>query len=193
MVPTQLTELPGEDLDTRALSEVASWIAIYEELAVVLRSVIARPDGEERSTDLSLNLAWIEDRLARWRSRHAELAGLQIDPEGRSVTYAGKTAALTHREADLLGFLLAHPDRPFTPRQLAVAAWNNGRLSDAQVRTYMMRLRRRLLGLGVGNIIRVVKRRGYELNPQRIEGPAGRLAPAVMDGVDGSRFQDGVG
>jgi len=178
MVPTQLTELPGEDLDTSALSEVASWITIYEELATVLRAIESRPEGREHDEDLATNLAWIEDRLRRWRARHAELAGVHIDPEARTVSYAGKTATLTRRETDLLGFLLAHPDRPFSPRQLAVAAWSNARLSDAQVRTYMMRLRRRLVELGVGNVIRVVKRRGYELNPHLAAPPSNGSAVA---------------
>lgn len=35
-------ELPGEDLTTSALPEVAGWIAVYEEMASVLRSVISR-------------------------------------------------------------------------------------------------------------------------------------------------------
>ena len=170
MVPTQLTELPWEDLDTQALEEVASWIAIYEELATVLRSIQARPvvsapanDGGDRALDA--NLVWIEDRLRRWRARHAELAGIQVDLEAHPCSSAGTTVPLTGRETDLLAYLLAHPDRPFSPKQLALSAWNNPRLSDAQVRTYMMRLRRRLVALGVGNVIRVVKRRGYELTP----------------------------
>jgi DNA-binding response OmpR family regulator len=171
MVPTQLTELPGEDLDTQALSEVASWITIYEELATVLRSIISRPmdgeitNGSGHDPALETNLAWIEDRLNRWRARHAELAGIQVDHEAHTCSYAGTTVPLTRRETDLLSYLLAHPHRPFSPKQLALAAWNNPRLSDAQVRTYMMRLRRRLVTLGVGNVIRVVKRRGYELTP----------------------------
>jgi DNA-binding response OmpR family regulator len=172
MVPTQLTELPGEDLDTQALAEVASWITIYEELATVLRGIVARAEVVDQDAELAANLAWIEDRLRRWRIRHAELSGVQVDAERRTVSYAGMTATLTRRETDLLGFLLAHPDRPFSPRQLAVAAWSNARLSDAQVRTYMMRLRRRLVELGVGNIIRVVKRRGYELNPNLATPPS---------------------
>ena len=38
-------ELPGEDLTTSAIPEVAGWISIYEELVSVLRSVIARAAG----------------------------------------------------------------------------------------------------------------------------------------------------
>jgi DNA-binding response OmpR family regulator len=163
--PAQLTELPGEDLDTRTISEVASWIAIYEELAAVLRSIVAGGDGAVESSELEANLAWVDDRLERWRRRHAELAGIQVDQEAHTVAYAGATVMLTRRETDMLSYLLAHPNRPFNAKHLAVAAWNNPRLSDAQVRTYMMRLRRRLTALGVGDAIRVVKRRGYELSP----------------------------
>jgi DNA-binding response OmpR family regulator len=164
MVPTQLTELPGEDLYTGTLTEVASWIAIYQELATVLQSVLARATDSDQAEALAANLAWIEDRLQRWRERHAALAGISIDPVEHRVTYAGRTAMLTRRETDLLGFLLQHPNRPFTCKQLASLAWNNPRLSDAQVRTYVMRLRRRLSGIGLQHTISVIGRRGYELS-----------------------------
>jgi DNA-binding response OmpR family regulator len=163
MVPTRLTELPGEDLDTGTLSEVASWIAIYQELAAVLRMVLSRAGESERASDLAVDLAWIEGRLERWRERHASLAGISIDPTEHSVTYAGHKVMLTRRETDLLGFLIQHPNRPFTSKQLAATAWNNPRLSDAQVRTYVMRLRRRLAEVGLADTITVVGRRGYEL------------------------------
>jgi Response regulators consisting of a CheY-like receiver domain and a winged-helix DNA-binding domain len=58
---------------------------------------------------------------------------------------------------------VAHPDRPFSSKQLTALAWNNARLSDAQVRTYMMRLRKRLDDIGLGTHLRAVKRRGYKL------------------------------
>ena len=154
-------ELPGEDLTTSALPEVAGWISIYEELASVLRSVIERADGKPEAMDLRRNLAWIENRLGTWRDRHAELAGVAIDRKSHALTYAGKSLRLTHREADLLDFLLRHPRRPFTSRQLATLAWQNSRLSDAQVRTYVMRLRNRLREVGLEGVITVVRNRGY--------------------------------
>ena len=169
----QLTELPGEDLNSPSLAEVASWITIYEELATVLRSILARPGERSDVEALTANLNWIDERLGRWRARHAELAGLQVDAEQRFATYAGRRIALTARETALLSYLVAHPDRPFSAKQLALAAWNNGRLSDAQVRTYMMRLRRRLAAIGVGDVIRVVKRRGYALGLGRMTAQDG--------------------
>ncbi len=160
-VHRELSELPGEDLTTSALPEVAGWIAIYEELAAVLRSVIARADGNPEGAELRSNLAWIENRLATWRDRHAELAGIVIDRKDKTLTYGGKSLRLTRREADLLDFLLRHPRRPFTSKQLATLAWQNSRLSDAQVRTYIMRLRHRLTEVGLEELITVVRNRGY--------------------------------
>ncbi len=156
-----LSELPGEDLTTSALPEVAGWISIYEELASVLRSVIARADGSPEAPHLAQNLTWVENRLSLWRDRHAELAGVMIDRKEHTLVHAGKSLRLTRREADLLDFLLRHPRRPFTSRQLAMLAWQNSRLSDAQVRTYIMRLRGRLREIGLGDVITVVRNRGY--------------------------------
>lgn len=160
-VGPDLSELPGEDLTTSALPEVAGWIAIYEELASILRSVIERADGAIDVDQLRRNLAFIEERLALWRDRHAELAGVVIDSKDHTLTYAGKTLRLTRREADLLDFLLRHPSRPFSSKHLATLAWQNSRLSDAQVRTYIMRLRGRLREVGLEHAITVVRNRGY--------------------------------
>jgi len=157
----EFAELPGEDLTTSALPEVAGWISIYEEMAAVLSSVIARANGSPHAEDLRGNLARIEDRLAMWRDRHAELAGVVIDRKEHLLTYAGQALRLTRREADLIDFLLRHPRRPITSKQLATLAWQNSRLSDAQVRTYIMRLRNRLREVGLGEAITVVRNRGY--------------------------------
>jgi DNA-binding response OmpR family regulator len=159
-----LNELPGEDLTTSDLPEVAGWIAIYEEMAWVLRSVIARANGSPESEELQRNLRWIEGRLTSWRDRHAELAGVVIDRTDHKLTYAGKSLRLTRREADLLDFLLRHPRHPYTSKQLATLAWQNSRLSDAQVRTYIMRLRTRLRDVGLEQVITVERNRGYGIS-----------------------------
>lgn len=157
------SELPGEDLDTPALAEVASWISIYEELGSVLRAVLSRANGLAED-ELHQNLAWIEDRLESWRDRHVMLAGVLLDRNDHTITYAGKSIRLTRREADLLAFMLRHPKRTFTTNQLATLAWQNSRLSDAQVRTYILRLRRRLGEIGLKHVIWVVRNRGYAAN-----------------------------
>jgi DNA-binding response OmpR family regulator len=157
-------EFPGEDLSTSVLPEVAGWISIYEEMAFVLRSVIQRANGSVEADELRRNLSWVEQRLGAWRDRHATLAGVVIDHRDHTVNYAGKKLGLTRREADLLDFLLRHPRRPFTSKQLATLAWQNSRLSDAQVRTYIMRLRHRLREIGLEEVITVIRNRGYGIS-----------------------------
>jgi DNA-binding response OmpR family regulator len=157
-------EFPGEDVTTSVLPEVAGWISIYEELASVLRSVIARADGSAEATDVQASLGWIESRLSLWRDRHAELAGVVINRADHTLTYAGQSLRLTRREAALLDFLLRHPRRPYTSKQLATLAWQNSRLSDAQVRTYIMRLRQRLKDVGLEQVITVLRNRGYAIS-----------------------------
>src|SRR5207245_11622098 len=112
-------EFLGEDVTTSVLPEVAGWIAIYEELASVLRSVIARADGSDEAAQLQASLAWIDDRLAIWRDRHAELAGVVMDRVDHTLTYAGTQLRLTRREPALLDFLLRHPRRHYPRKQLA--------------------------------------------------------------------------
>ncbi len=107
------------------------------------------------------SLAWAEDRLERWRDRHAELAGVQLDRKNHTLSYAGKTVRLTRREADLFEFMLRHPKRLFTSRQLTTFAWQNSRLSDAQVRTYIMRLRNRLHDIGLDDVLGPPRNHGY--------------------------------
>src|SRR5438132_3639790 len=137
-------------------------MAIYEELSSVLRMVLTRMDGEgDAASAFRRNLTFVDDRLTLWRDRHQTLAGVTIDRKDHSLTYAGRYLKLTRREADLLDFLVRHPGRPFTTRQLTVLAWQNSRLSDAQVRTYMMRLRRRLREVGLGDLISIIRNRGY--------------------------------
>lgn len=154
-------EMPGEDLATVSLPEVASWIAIYEELGSVLRTILKRLTQDIGSSDLKQNLVWIDGRLGSWRDRHAVLAGVVIDRKRHSLSYGGRTLRLTRREADLMDFMLRHPGRPYTTKQLATLAWQNSLLSDAQVRTYMMRLRNRMREVGLGRIITIVRNRGY--------------------------------
>src|SRR5258708_4432187 len=140
--------LPGEDHATPALPGVASWIAIYEELSSVLRLVQSRLDGDPRADDFQRNLTWVEERLALWRDRHQALAGVTIDRKDHSLVFGGRYLRLTRREADLLDFLIRHPGRHFTTRQLTILAWQNSRLSDSQVRTYIMPPRRPLGEVG---------------------------------------------
>lgn len=158
--------LPGEDLADDA-DEVAGWIVIYEELASVLRSVIARSTDEAETAVLQDELGWVEGRLGAWRERHAQASGIVLDAS-RALTHDGKTVRLTRREVELLDFLLHHPRRHFTTKELATLAWRSPWLSDAQVRTYLMRLRRRMRDVGLDGMASLTRSRGYGIRRRQV-------------------------
>ena len=157
--------MSGEDISTSTLPETASWIAIYEELASVLHSVVARSPHDPKTTELRTHLAWVQSRLAAWRTRHVSQSGLTLHRTTRRLLYGGKGVHLTARESELLDFLLRHPASLFTARQLSSLAWSSTYLSEAQVRTYIMRLRAALESLGLPSAITAVRGHGYGIDP----------------------------
>jgi DNA-binding response OmpR family regulator len=66
---------------------------------------------------------------------------LVLDRSARSVTRAGTALTLTAREFDLLAFLLAHPDEPFSREQLLseVWGWEFGDLTTVTVHVRRLR------------------------------------------------------
>jgi DNA-binding winged helix-turn-helix (wHTH) protein len=96
--------------------------------------------------------------------------GLTTDRTARTLAFAGRRVQLTRREAELLDFLLQHPQQKFTSKDLKVLAWQNPWLSEAQVRTYIMRLRHRLAQVELGHVIAAERNRGYGIRatPDRV-------------------------
>ena len=94
--------------------------------------------------------------LARLRALHRRIKpavasstfhfdALEVDLAKRRVTKAGKPVKLTAMEYALLQLLITHRDRVLTHRQILSTLW--GPKSEQQthyLRTYMMRLRRKL-------------------------------------------------
>ena len=160
--------LPGEDL-AQDDAEIAGWTFVYEELASILQATITRSTSEEQADELRRQLGWIEIRLAEWRERHAQVSGIVLDAR-RTLRRGRQTIRLTRREAELLEFLLRHPRRRFTPKELATLAWRSPWLSDSQVRTYMMRLRRRMRDVGFERLPGLMRSRGYGIGRRRLHG-----------------------
>ena len=166
--------LPGEDADRADAQDARHWIAIYSEFASFLEdkvkkmgghgkrvSTTAGPDGELGA--LLREQERIRRRLAFWRARHFELAGLEMDPAKRSMRYQESTIFLTRREYQLLAFLLEHPHRSFSAGQLVARAWQKDDLSPEEVRTYVARVRKRLGQLTSAYRLVTRPREGYSL------------------------------
>lgn len=147
--------LQGENPETQHAADARRWIAIYSQLLAFNVELLERlhrevgDDAGERGLDVDDRIAeWeltrLRDRLGFWQRRHRELAGVDVD-EAAGVLYGADGAIpLTAREAQLLTFLLHRPDRYFAPNALAAQAWHDPHLAAEQVRSYVVRLRRRL-------------------------------------------------
>ena len=163
--------LQGENPDTQHAADARRWIAIYSQLLNFNEELLDRlhrhvgGDAGERGLDVDDRIAeWeltrLRDRLAFWQRRHRELAGVDVD-EAAGVLYGADGAIpLTTREKQLLTFLLHRPDRYFGPNALAAQAWHDPRLAAEQVRSYVVRLRRRLAEARVA--CRIDSRRGLD-------------------------------
>ena len=155
--------LPGEDPDVRDPVEVEHWISLYEERRNIWQRRLRRAATAEERVDAERYLDWLRGRLAFWRDRHTALSGIQLDPVRRTVTGRLGSVPLTRREFQLLAFLADHPGRHFPAALLVMRAWQDADLCEEQLRTYLVRLRRKLIEAGVDCRIAAERPRGYVL------------------------------
>jgi DNA-binding response OmpR family regulator len=168
--------IDGEDPSTMRAADARRWIEIYSRLLEfkeeLLERVQAQTDGEHSGSNGPLQadeqavlneLARLRGRLSFWQHRHAELAPVDLDDHLGIISTTGEPIPLTRRETQLLRFLLQNPGRYFDTRTLAAKAWADPSLASEQVRTYVVRLRRRLREAQVRCDIHSERRRGYAL------------------------------
>lgn len=166
--------MQGELPETTFPADAKRWISIYTELLAMhseLAERLAAADtaagvegsGPDRMAWCQGEIARCRRRLAFWRRRHWELAGLDFDRPERVVRHWGQSISLTEREAQLLEFFLAHPDRSWKSETLAALAWHDSRLASEQVRTYVARLRSKIQATGAPVDIQSQPRRGYSI------------------------------
>jgi DNA-binding response OmpR family regulator len=99
-----------------------------------------------------------------------ELEGLVFDAKQRTVKSADATVSLTKREWQLLSFFLTNPNQFFSAEEVVLPAWGPD-ASIEQFRTYVTRLRQKLLPYkGVCEVVNE-KGRGYRLQLQQPKLP----------------------
>ena len=169
--------MDGEDSATRDPEVARHWVSIYGQMLEFKERMIdrirneadglPRPAGSHvRSTDLRIMEAERErvvTRLDFWRDRHWQLARIDLDPDGRTVTYRGHVVDLTQRELQLMDLLLKTPNRYVPAQQVLAAAWGDPGLAPEQVRSYITRLRRKLSDAAIPCRVETRPRRGYRL------------------------------
>ncbi len=176
LIPTDGRLIDGEDPGTMRAPDARRWIEIYSRLLEFKEELLERVEtqtgthGAKASGQLQVDervvlieLARLRARLSFWRHRHAELAPVDLDDHSGIIGPNGDAIPLTRRESQLLRFLLQNPGRYYDTRTLAAKAWNDPSLASEQVRTYVVRLRRRLEQAQVTCDIQSERRRGYAL------------------------------
>ncbi|GAC1613742.1 MAG: hypothetical protein NVS9B1_22590 [Candidatus Dormibacteraceae bacterium] len=164
--PGQL--IGGEDPGTDRAADARLWVEIYTRLVEFNGELLDRSRRRDAGASLDQHLIRRElerlrARLAFWRERHRRLAPIDLDERLGIVTEAGSLVALTRREIQLLKFLIEHPGHCFNAQTLAARAWQDPNLAPEQVRTYVVRLRRRLSQADSACLIASERGRGYSL------------------------------
>ena len=102
-----------------------------------------------------------------------EIAGLRMDPATRRVLFAGKDIRLGATEFRLLHFLMTHPERVHSRRQLLDRVWGDHVfIEERTVDVHVKRLRDALAPAGCAWMIETVRGVGYRLVRQPDTMPA---------------------
>jgi DNA-binding CsgD family transcriptional regulator len=169
--------LEGEDPATIYKQDARHWIAVYRQMISfkddLLKRMRAQADtlpAAGRQDVMENDVAVIETQLTRyqrriefWFDRQWELEGLSIDESERTIAYRERSIHLTKREYQLFSKLADGSPAFTSATKLLAEAWHDPRLPEETVRTYIVRLRRKLTALGAPAQIANRPRRGYSL------------------------------
>ena len=169
--------LEGEDLLTIVAADARHWISLYRQMIdfkmVLLTRVHSglrdlpaegRTDVVEHEVGLiQSQLERYERRLELWYERQWQLEGLHIDHDSRSMTHRGRTIDLTMREYQLMSALVSRSPDFITAQKLLAHAWHNSDLPQESLRSYIVRIRKKLVEIGVGAKLLNLPRRGYAI------------------------------
>ena len=91
-------------------------------------------------------------------------AGLQLDPTKGAVSAAGQTVELTRNELKILAHLMAHAGEIVSRADLIDVLWDNQiYIDDNTLSVNVTRLRSKLEGLGMPDVIKTRRGMGYQL------------------------------
>ena len=106
-------------------------------------------------------------RRRRGRARSPELVAigeLQADPLTQRASAGGRPLQLPRAQFRLLYFLMTHPGRLYSRRQLRELVWpDDATLEERSVDVHITRLRKALAPSGHGDLIETVRGSGYRM------------------------------
>jgi DNA-binding response OmpR family regulator len=164
---------------------------IYSELEEFQSEVIARVERRAASTtaaesgsdpnddllQLRAELVGLQERMKDWQERLRHLVGLDYDPARRLLQFDGGSVRLTPHESQLMQPLISQSGRVLAVDEL-FRGWRGRHRSEAQLRNYVLQLRRKLALLkapaaiinerGVGYSLRIDFRPDMAPSPAQI-------------------------
>lgn len=177
--------LEGENPTTMFKQDARHWIAVYRQMISFKDGLLGRiqahvnmlpPAGRRDVIEndvgiLILQLSRYQRRLEFWYSRQWELEGLSIEESTRTIAYREQSIHLTRREYQLFVRLADQSPGYTSAARLLTEAWHDSGLPEETIRTYIVRLRRKLIELGAPVQIVNRARRGYSLVFDELSGP----------------------
>lgn len=112
---------------------------------------------------IELQLNRYKRRIEFWYGRQWEIEGLSIDEMTRVIAYRDRSIHLTRREFQLFARLADRSPGYISAEQLLSEAWHDPGLPQETVRTYVVRLRRKLAELSAPVQVTNRSRQGYSL------------------------------
>ncbi|BAY32224.1 two component transcriptional regulator, winged helix family protein [Nostoc carneum NIES-2107] len=111
-------------------------------------------------------------RIPSWQGNSLSVSDLQLHLNSLILERGSKTVELSHREAQLLEYLMRHPNQILTRDQLEQALWEWGAEPESNALTVLVRkLRHRLQIIGAGDWIKTIYGMGYSLkSPETVTG-----------------------
>jgi len=171
-----LEVIAGEDPQTQYPEDARHWLNIYAELVAFHEDLLERLRTEAahmqsmkhrlQDSDLASlhrEIERLRERLRFWQERCLDLAGLELDENAGVLRSGTREVRLTRREMQLLAVMLRNPGKRYRPEALLSLAWRENRLAPEQLRTYIVRLRRKLAEAEVPAALETHPRQGYAL------------------------------
>ncbi len=166
--------LPGRDGLSlcAAIRKIAPIIVVTSRTSTLdeLRALnLGSDDYVTKPYNIPVLLARIKAVLRRNGGESAEpdilkAAGLQLSLTKGTVTAAGQTAELTRNELKILAHLMAHAGEIVSRTDLIEALWDSQiYIDDNTLSVNVTRLRSKLEGLGMPNVIKTRRGMGYQL------------------------------
>ena len=145
-------------------------ISFSDELLARMRMQLENLPAAARKDVLDNDVGLIERQLQRyqrrleyWFARQWELEGLHIDHDARTITYRDRTVLFSRRELQLVMVLASRSPSYVSSTQLLVQAWHDSRLPAETLRTYLGKVRAKLIELDAGAVIKNRPGQGYAL------------------------------